>query len=343
MKIGHHDLNEDGVFIIAEAGVNHNGSLEIAKQLVDAAKAAGANAVKFQWFNSEQLATNDAELAEYQRKNSAGKTQKEMLQKLELSAAQFAELKQYCDVQGMMFLATPFDEQSAELLAQLNVPAFKISSGDLTYHALLKKITSYGRPMIISTGMATLGDMESTLHALRESRELIVWMHCTSAYPAPYDTLHLRTIHTLNSAFGGPIGYSDHSLGIEVPIAAVALGYRLIEKHFTLDRTMAGPDHKASLEPNELKQMVQSIRNVEKALGGTSKFPDDVEQHTAKVVRRGIYLNKDVQPGHRIKQQDLLFLRPLSALSAAQYEDVLGKKMVRPKRKNEPLRWSDME
>src|SRR5690606_33903649 len=280
------------VFIIAEAGVNHNGRLDLAHRLVDAAADAGADAVKFQTFRAERIASASAPRAKYQVASDSGdQSQVEMLKALELEPGDFRELAEHARERGLVFLSTPFDSESVDLLATLPVPAYKIGSGDLTNMPLLQRVAALGLPVILSTGMATLGEVEEALTWLRQAGDPpVALLHCTSAYPAPYDALNLRAMETLRQAFGCPVGYSDHSLGIEVPVAAVAIGACILEKHLTLDRSLPGPDHAASLEPAEFSLMVQAIRHIEVALGSPVKAPQPVEEDVRLAARKSIIL-----------------------------------------------------
>lgn len=327
MQIGQHDTTRDGTYVIAEIGVNHNGSPELARKLVDAAVAAGASAVKFQMYATDRLVS------------TLNRAQYDMLEKYELNAQQFLDLKQYCDRCGIPFLATPFDDQSADALERIGVPAFKIGSGDLTCHALLRQIATYRKPVLLSTGMATLGEIESALECLPGE---VALLHCTSAYPAPYASLNLRALETLQTAFARPVGYSDHSEGIEVPLAAVSLGCRIVEKHFTLDRGLEGPDHQASLEPDSFQKMVNSIRNIEQSLGTARKTVTDAERNTLQKVRRGIYTRHDLPDGHRLSEQDLVYLRPVRGIEASAYKRIIGRRLLKAKNKFAPLRWNEL-
>ncbi|MDW7650512.1 MAG: N-acetylneuraminate synthase family protein [Bacillota bacterium] len=313
------------VFIIAEAGVNHNGSVNNAIQLVDAALNAGADAIKFQLFNTAKLNV----------KNNS------LLKSLEFSKEKMAAIKQYCDQSGILFLCTPFDEESASTLQRLNVEAFKIGSGDLTNLPLLNCVASFRKPIILSTGMSGLHDIETALTFLPGTVKVAL-LHCTSAYPAPFAELNLNVIHTLKAAFGKIVGYSDHSQGLAVPFAAAALGYKIIEKHITLDKNLPGPDHIASMEPADFKELVCGIRNIEKALGSPAKQVMPSEQQTKKAARRGIYLKSDLPENHKLTVDDLMFLRPLSAIEACHYQSVIGKVLTRPKRKGTSLTWQDL-
>lgn len=343
MRIGKHTVSPaHPMYVIAEIGVNHNGSLELAKKMTEAARDAGADAVKFQMFRSEELVSAGAALVDYQKTSTADSNQLEMLRRLELDEFSFLELKSYCDTLGVTFLATPFDVSSAHTLNRMGLEAFKIGSGDITNIQLLETIASFRKPVIFSSGMSTLGDIEAAYSALKEASHVAL-LHCTSAYPAPYDSINLRVIDTLKSAFGGMIGYSDHTVGMEVPIAAAALGYRILEKHFTLDRGMPGPDHQASMEPGPFKQMIEAIRHVEQALGVPQKRIHEAEAKTRNLVRRGVYAGKDLPAGHVIGESDLQLLRPLGEIDAAQYKQLLGRKTTHSFKKGEPLSWQGLK
>ncbi|EGK12910.1 N-acetylneuraminate synthase [Kroppenstedtia eburnea] len=341
VKIGNYIISERSpVYIIAEIGVNHNGSVELAKKLIDRAVAAGANAVKFQTFDPDEMVSEDADLAPYQKRCS-NKKQKEMLKHLALTPGQLEILKKDCDHKGITWLSTPFDIKSARFLNKLKVPAFKVGSGDLTNIPLLLEIAKFGKPILLSTGMAELTDIETALNYLNHPSDLVL-LHCTSAYPAPFADLHLRVIDTLKAAFPHLVGYSDHSSGVEIPLAATALGYKIIEKHFTLDKRMEGPDHRASLEPDEFCQMVTGIRHVEKALGTSHKLIRPSEAELKKRVRKGIYACKDLDKGIMLTEEDLAYLRPLSEIEASQFQCVVGRRLNRSIKKGDSLRWSDL-
>lgn len=322
-------MSMNSVFIIAEAGVNHNGDIELAKQLVDAALTAGADAVKFQTFNAENVVTAEAEKAEYQKKNVPDKneSQLEMIKRLELSFADFKELKSYCDRQGIAFLSSPFDFESIDFLGQLDVPYIKIPSGEITNLPFLRKIGQWRKKVILSTGMATLGETEKAIDILNEAgvSELIL-MHCTTNYPTPPEEVNLLAMDTLKRAFGLPVGYSDHTMGIVVPVAAVTLGAKIIEKHFTLDRGLEGPDHKASLEPSEFKDMVEAIRIVEKALGTGIKKPTTNELQIMKSVRRSIVASRDIRTGDIINEDNITVKRPGTGISPMMWDIFIGRK-----------------
>jgi N,N'-diacetyllegionaminate synthase len=286
-----------GVYIIAEAGVNHNGQLDLAYKLCDEAKKAGVDAIKFQTWKTENIVTKAAPLATYQENNITSKTdtQFEMLKKLELSYNEFVDIKKYCDSIGLRFLSTPDEEESLEFLSGLNLDFLKIGSGEVTNIPYLRQIGKKKQPVILSTGMSYLGDVERAYYELiAAGATKIALLHCTSNYPCPMEEVNLKAMLTLKEAFKCEVGYSDHTLGIEVPIAAVAMGATIIEKHFTLDKTMEGPDHLASLSPDELREMVKAIRNIEAALGDGIKKPNKSEQDISKVVLKSIVSRKEI-------------------------------------------------
>jgi N,N'-diacetyllegionaminate synthase len=319
----------NNVFIIAEAGVNHNGDIELAKQLVDSALVAGADAVKFQTFKADQVVTGEAERAEYQKKNVPDKdeSQLEMIKRLEISFADFKELKIYCDRKGIAFLSSPFDLDSIDFLGQLNVPYFKTPSGEITNLPFLRKIGQWHKKVILSTGMATLGETEKAIEILNEAGASdLILMHCTTNYPTPPEEVNLLAIKTLQQAFRLPVGYSDHTMGIVVPVAAVTLGARVIEKHFTLDRNFEGPDHKASLEPGEFKDMVEAIRIIEKALGTGMKKPTTSELRIMKDVRRSLVASCDISAGDIINESNITVKRPGTGISPMMWDTIIGRR-----------------
>lgn len=320
----------DKTFIIAEAGVNHNGSMDFALKLVDAAKKAGADAVKFQTFKAGKLVKKDAEKAQYQKKSTGSEeTQFEMLKKLELSEKDFLELKAYCDSAGIMFLSSAFDEESAEFLNSLGMEMFKIPSGEITNLPYLRKIGSFKKPVILSTGMSYLeevADAVAVFDACGLSRSVLSILHCSTEYPALFHEVNLKAMLTMLEAFKGvTIGYSDHTRGIEIPIAAVALGAKVIEKHFTLDRNMQGPDHKASLEPDQLAEMVKSIRNVEVAIGDGKKIPCPSEIPNRGIVRKSIVAARNIKKGEIISSNDIQAKRPGLGVSPMRWDEIIGK------------------
>jgi len=315
-------------FIIAEAGVNHNGDINIAKALVDSAAVAGVDAVKFQTFKTEKLVTGYAEMAQYQKHN-IGKTESQfnMLKKLELSYDDFIEIQKYCMQKNIMFLSTPFDFESADFLFSIGMKAFKISSADLTNIPFLEHIARFNKPIILSSGMATLSEIEDAINAIycTGNKEVAV-LHCTSNYPAKLQSVNLNAMNTIKNAFKIVSGYSDHTEGITVAIAAAAMGANIIEKHFTLDKCMEGPDHSASLNPLELKDMATAIRNVEMALGNGLKMYNASELDTMKAARKSIVAARDIRAGESISLIDLDYKRPGTGLSPKLYLDIVGKK-----------------
>ncbi len=300
------------VFIIAEAGVNHNGDIELAKKLVDIAAEAGVDAVKFQTWRTELLVTKDSPQAEYQTLNTGVKeSQFDMLKRLELSFDDFRELKKYCDSKSILFLSTPDDFESATFLNDLQ-DIFKVGSAELTNYPFLRHIASFGKPMILSTGMATMDEIAQAIQWLNEegiTSEKLTILHCTTNYPTPFDQVNLKAMQTIKQVFNVKVGYSDHTLGIEVPIAAVAIGAELIEKHFTIDKAMQGPDHIASLSPIELNLMVAGIRNVEKCLGDGIKKPFAIELENKKVVRKIIVALRDINKGDLLSSDNMCLKR----------------------------------
>ena len=311
-------------FVIAEAGVNHNGNLDLAFQLVDAAIAAGAEAVKFQTFIAAELIAAGAAKAEYQKATTGDQeSQLEMIKRLELSFGDFQKLKIYCDDQGITFLSTPFDLKSIDFLANLGVVAFKISSGDLTNDPLLRHVAAKGRPVILSTGMSNLDEVREALAVLHDTD--VILLQCVTNYPAAAEDINLRAMLSMQSAFDVNVGYSDHTLGIEVALAAVALGACVIEKHFTLDKNLVGPDHRASLEPHEFKAMVDGIRKVEASLGNGQKIPAASETSNAAVARRSIVAARDISAGTQITSAEIAFKRPGTGLAPRMADQLLGK------------------
>ena len=328
-------------FIIAEAGVNHNGDINLAKKLIDIAKEAGADAVKFQTFRAEEMVTKNAKKAEYQKETTGTKeSQFEMIKRLELTESDFKELYNYTLEKGEIFLSSPFDKVSVELLDRLGVPAFKIPSGEITNSPLLKHIARKKKPIILSTGRSTLGEIEEALEVMRqEGMEEIILLHCVSCYPAKIEDMNLRAMETSKHAFKLPVGLSDHTMGITIPIAAVALGACILEKHFTLDKNLPGPDHRASLEPQELKQMVQAIRDVEKARGDGIKKPTQEEKENKKAARRSIVAKVDIPKGTIIAEEMLDIKRPGTGIEPRYLNLVVDAKAVRGIKQNGAINW----
>jgi N,N'-diacetyllegionaminate synthase len=332
------------VFVIAEAGVNHNGSLDLALQLVDAAKDSGADAVKFQTFRADQLATRSAHKAPYQERTTANsESQFEMLQRLQLDAAAHQCLIDHCRNVGIQFLSSPFDTQSADLLATMNVPLYKVPSGEITNLPFLQHLARKSRPLILSTGMSTLGEVEEAVQVLQAAGATqLTLLHCVTEYPAPYDEVNLRAMQTLKAAFGLPVGYSDHTLGIEIAIAAVALGAEVIEKHFTLDRSLPGPDHSASLEPVELRQMVTAIRHVGAALGTGIKAPAPCELPNITVARKSVVAARTLPTGHKLATGDLEIKRPGNGLAPKLLPALIGRTLRARVTKDEIINWDHL-
>ena len=323
----------DPVIIIAEAGVNHNGSIIIAKKLIDVAAEAGADYVKFQTFKAEKLVTRVAEQAAYQKANSKRPegSQFEMLRKLELSESDHQVLMAHAKLRGIRFFSTAFDEEAVDFLDTLGLELYKIPSGEMTNLPYLRKVARKKKPTILSTGMATLGEVEEALSVLLANgleRKDITILHCNTEYPTPFSDVNLKAMETIRQAFNVKVGYSDHTMGIEVPIAAVALGATCIEKHFTLDRSMDGPDHKASLQPDELKAMVSAIRNIEQAITGSGiKIPSHSELKNKVIARKSIHLSKDLEKGHVIVEEDLVMKRPGNGISPMEMDSVIGRRL----------------
>jgi N,N'-diacetyllegionaminate synthase len=322
---------EDKVIIIAEAGVNHNGDINLAYKLIDSAAAAGADYVKFQTFITELIVDPKAEKASYQKSSSGeNETQFEMIKKLELSFDDFHKLKQHCDKKGIKFLTTAADLKSLDKIHEYEMDFNKISSGELTNIIFLRKAGKKEKPIVLSTGMATLGDIETAIGTLINvgvRRDDITLLHCNTEYPTPFEDVNLKAMVSLGYAFGTKMGYSDHTLGIEVPIAAVALGARVIEKHFTLDKLMPGPDHSASLDPDELKLMVKAIRNIELALSGSGlKEPSQSERKNISIVRKSVFSSAKIAAGEIFTEENIVLKRPGDGISAIEIDKVLGKR-----------------
>ncbi len=323
------------VLIIAEAGVNHNGSIEIAKQLVDKAVEAGVDVIKFQTFKAEKLVSKSAKQAEYQKKNIGNGTddsQYNMLKRLELSDADHQTLIDYCQQKGIQFFSTAFDLESIDYLHSLKLGLWKIPSGEITNYPYIKKIAQYGEPVILSTGMCEMDDVRAAMNVLLNygvQKDQITILHCNTEYPTPFEDANLLAMQELREEFHTKVGYSDHTKGIEVPIAAVALGASVIEKHFTLDRNMEGPDHKASLEPHELKEMVLAIRNIEKALGTGKKTVSASERKNIAVARKSIVAARPIKKGEYLTEQNITVKRPGTGVSPMRWEEVIGTKAIK--------------
>ncbi len=330
------------VLIIAEAGVNHNGSLELAKQLIDKAVEAGVDIIKFQTFKSEKLVSKAAKQAEYQQRNIGKKDEGQlaMLKKLELSQADHEELITYCNEKGISFFSTAFDMDSIDYLHSLDMGLWKIPSGEITNYPYLRKIAQYKEPVILSTGMCELSDIEAAMNVLLDfgvQKEQITILHCNTEYPTPFADVNLKAMLEIGEKFGVQIGYSDHTKGIEVPIAAVALGATVIEKHFTLDKNMEGPDHKASLEPDELKSMVCAIRNIEQALGSGHKTISESERKNIEIARKSIVASHPIEAGELLTEENLTVKRPGNGISPMRWNEVVGTRAVQSFNEEDPI------
>lgn len=327
--------------IIAEVGVNHNGDIEKAKELIDIASESGADIVKFQTFKAESLVTRDAPRAQYQIKNTGNlDSQFEMLKKLELSKESFVELSSYCSKKRIEFLSTGFDKESLDFLINIGIKRVKIPSGEINNLPLLKHIAGIGLPIILSTGMCLLKEVEETMNFLIKEgveKNKITILHCTSQYPAPVESVNLQAMITMKELFNVKVGYSDHTLNNETPIAAVSMGATIIEKHFSLSRSMDGPDHAASLEPNELKQMINSIRTTEMLIGSDEKKPTDIEKDNIQVVRKSIVAKKNIPLGKCIEESDLNTKRPGNGLSPMLWDDIIGTKAKREYKEDDQI------
>lgn len=336
------------VIIIAEAGVNHNGNLQLAKKLIDVAVVAGVDYVKFQTFKADNLVNKTAKKANYQRVNvdDGDDSQYNMLKKLELSHESHLELIEYCSEKKIKFFSTAFDVEGVNYLNNLGLTFFKIPSGEITNYPYLKAIALCGKPVIMSTGMCSEMEIKAALDVLIRfglKKESITILHCNTEYPTPMKDVNLKAMLDIQKIFGVQVGYSDHTLGIEIPIAAVALGATIIEKHFTLDRTLPGPDHVASLEPNELIAMVSGIRNIELAISGDGKKkPSESEIKNLDIARKSIHINKNLKKGHCITEDDIISLRPGDGISPMEWESIIGKKLKGDKNIFYKLLFSDL-
>jgi N-acetylneuraminate synthase len=333
------------VFIVAEAGVNHNGDLGLARQLVDVAAEAGADAVKFQTFRSEALVSRNAPKAAYQRETTgAGESQREMLARLELTLDQHAEIREHCAKRGILFFSTPFDELSADALETLGVPLFKLPSGEITNLPFLRHVASKRKPIILSTGMSTLAEVAQAVAAIREAGDPpLALLHCVSAYPAPASEMNLRAMDALRDRFSCPVGLSDHTLGIEVAVAAVARCATIVEKHFTLDKRLPGPDHRTSLEPVELVRLVRAIRTVEAALGDGDKRPMPSEMDTRRVARKSLVTARPIRAGEKLTADLVAIKRPGTGISPADLPRVLGRTVRRDLAADEMIDWAAID
>lgn len=333
------------VYIIAEAGVNHDGSLERAKELVRIAKDSGCDCVKFQSFSADKIVTRKAKKAKYQIKNTNNNdSQYAMLKKLELSKTEFFELKKYCDELKIDFLSTPFDEEAVDMLEELGVDTYKVSSGDITNKPLLQYIAAKGRKILLSTGMSTLEEVEKSVQWIEEvGNSDIVLFHCTSNYPASYDSVNMEAMLTLKHRFGYPVGYSDHTVGIEISLMSVAYGATVIEKHFTYNKEAGGPDHKASLNPIELKELVKSVRHIEAAMGTGDKVPSETEFSTREVARKSLVWKKNKNPGEIIKKDDICCKRPGNGIPPEKLDEFIGLRVTKKCEEDTLIKIEDFE
>jgi len=340
-KIGQHQPS----FLIAEAGVNHNGEIGLAKELIDAARSAGADAVKFQTFSTDDLVVKGTEKADYQKRSTKkNESQYDMLLRLEFSAAEFKELSDYARKKGILFLSTPFDPASVDLLDNLNVPAYKISSGDLTNIPLLEKIASKNKPVILSTGMASLGEIEDSVSFLRKNNvQDFILLHCTTQYPTDIRAVNLKNMNTLRCAFNCPVGFSDHTEGLTAAITAVALGACIIEKHFTLDKSLPGPDHEASVEPDSFRLLVDTIRDVETILGSETRHVSAEEQEIQRIARKSLIAIADLRKGEKFSQKSLAVKRPGTGIPPKFFNHLLTRKARVPIGKDTVLSWEMIE
>ena len=326
-------MNQTATTIIAEAGVNHNGSINTAKKMIDAAAGAEADLVKFQTFKAETLINKTAEKANYQKDlTEQGESQFEMIKRLELNRAAHEELIQYCEQKNIQFLSTAFDHDSIDLLAELNIPFYKIPSGEITNLPYLRHVGRMDKPVVMSTGMATFEEVRAAMEVLLDAgveKENLTILHCNTEYPTPMQDVNLRAMLTIRNELDVAVGYSDHTLGIEIPVAAVAMGATVIEKHFTLDRTLTGPDHAASLEPNELEAMVVAIRNIEKAMGEGVKKPSPSETKNIAVIRKSIVAKKDIKKGEVFSDSNLDIKRPGTGLTPMIWDELIGSRATK--------------
>jgi len=342
IKIGKYKINyELPCFLIAEAGVNHNGKLSLALKLIDKADEAKVNAVKFQTFKAENLVTKSTVMAGYQKRNiHSNGLQYNMLKKLEFGMEQLSILKRYAEKKGLIFLSTPHSGiQDVILLENIGVSAYKIGSGDLTNKPFIKYVAKQNKPMIVGTGMASMEDVNKAIHWINEEgNNKIIMLHCTTNYPCPFNEVNMNAMITMINQRKCLIGYSDHTLGIEVPIMARTLGACVIEKHFTLDRRMKGPDHKASLEPEELKAMVKSIRNIEQAFGSHEKIPTTSEMKIMTVVKKSLVASRNLKIGHVISYEDITIKRPGSGIKPEYIDKIVGRRVLRDIKKDELIK-----
>lgn len=332
-----------GCEIIAEAGINHNGQLRVAKRLVDEAVEAGADVVKFQTFDPEEVVTEETEKADYQKRSGSG-GQYEMLSDVTLSSAEHEALVEHCEERGIEFMSTPYNSESVELLESLGVERYKIASADIVNKPLLREVAATGKPIILSTGMATLGEIERAVELLRdEGCDELTLLHCVSCYPAEPEQVNMRFMETLRTAFDVPVGFSDHTLGTDVAVMAAGRGAHVVEKHFTLDREMDGPDHFASLEPDQLSAMVDGVRAVERAMGRTTRRISEEERENSSSMRRSLHFRRPLGAGDRIERGDLKVVRPFEGIDPWEIDDVVGRTLATDVGPDAPVTWDRLE
>lgn len=346
IKIGKKSIGEgEPCFIIAEAGVNHNGDIKLAKKLVEVAKEAGADAVKFQTFKAEKTLTKNVEMAEYQKKNTGKEeSQFDMAKRLELSEDDFFELKKHCDKRGIIFLSTPHsNEWSVDVLENIGVDAYKIGSGDLTNKPFLEYVAKTKKPILLSTGMSYMKEVKKALLWItKHGNGKIIVLHCTTNYPTPYCEVNINAMLTMMKEIDFLVGYSDHTEGIEIPILARAMGACLIEKHFTIDKNMEGPDHKASIEPNEMKFMIKAIRNIEMAFGCSEKKPNKSEEKIMPIIRKSLVSSTDIKKGDVITKKMIDIKRPGTGIQPEYYDKIIGKKSKTDIKKDTIIKWENI-
>jgi N,N'-diacetyllegionaminate synthase len=333
------------VFILAEAGVNHNGSLELAYKLIDIAVESKADAIKFQTFKTESLVSYDAPKAIYQiQTNNKKETQFEMIKKLELSYDDFKKIFKRCKEKGITFVSSPFDIESVDFLANIGVSMFKVGSGELTNYLLLKRIAEKGKKIILSTGMSTLEEVKKSVNFIKKhGNSNIVLLHCVSSYPTRKEDLNLKCINTLKTELNLEVGFSDHTTDFNASIYSIAAGATYIEKHFTIDKNMEGPDHISSLNPEELNEFVKQLRDLEIIMGDGIKICKNNEENTRKVARKSLQYNKNLKKGHILKQDDLIALRPYNGICVSKYESLLGKKLINNVEEKSLIKWEDLD
>ena len=337
--IGELSLDEESVYFIAEAGVNHNGDGDLARELIDVAAESGADAVKFQTFTADRLVTENAPTAEYQSETDDFSTQYELLERFELAMKDYEILQEYCECRDVTFLSTPFDRISADLLNEMDVPAIKLGSGELTNHPLLRHVAGFGKPMIVSTGMGTMAEVAEAVAAIREteSETELALLHCTSTYPADLETVNLRAMNRMAESFGVPVGYSDHTTHVEMPAYATAAGALIVEKHFTLDRSLPGPDHHTSLEPGELDRAVSLARDAAVARGTPEKQPTPDEEQMRRITRKSLHAARDLAAGDELTADDVVIKRPADGISPTEFRSTIGRTLSVAVGRDEPI------